>query len=152
MPDVFISYSAEDEKLARWLYQSCQNLKISAFLASISIKPGSPWKQEILDNLREAKWFFFLATPNSVRSDSVKHEIGGALVLNQNIIPILYDIDFDDLPDWIKEYQGVKITNTDVSELIKTLKAVSKRIKVNEFWTGILIGVFVGVLYFASRE
>jgi hypothetical protein len=101
MPDVFICYSAKDEKLARWLYKSCENLDISTFLAPISIRPGTKWKQTILDNLREVSWFFFLATPNSIRSDSVKHEIGGALALNHDIIPILYNLEFKDLPESI---------------------------------------------------
>ncbi len=152
MPDVFISYSVEDEQLARWLYQLCENLNISAFLASISIKRGSPWKEEILNNLSDAKWFFFLATANSINSDSVKHEIGAALVLNQKIIPILYGIDFPDLPDWIKEYQGVKITNTDASELTRTLEAVARRIRVDQLLTGLIIGAFVGLLIMASKE
>jgi hypothetical protein len=152
MPDVFISYSAQDEKLARWLYKSCENLNISAFLASISLEPGSRWKKEIQNNLLAAKWFFFLATQNSIKSDPVKHEIGGALTLNKKIIPILYGIDFEDLPEWIKEYQGVKIANTDTSELIRTLKAVSKKIKVDDLMTGLLIGAFIGLLVLAAKE
>lgn len=152
MFDVFISYSKNDEQLAEWLHRSCQNFNINSFLAPISLKAGAKWKQEILNNLKNSKWFFFLATPNSINSDPVKHEIGGALVLNKNIIPILYNLEFHQLPDWIKEYQGIKVTNNDVSHIKETLEDISKKIKVDKVVTGIIIGVFIGVLLFLSSK
>ncbi len=152
MPDVFISYSSQDEKLARWLYKSCENLNISAFLASISISPGTKWKKAILDNLRAAKWFFFLATPNSIRSENVRDEVRGALALKKEIIPILYKIDFKDLPEWIREYQGVKITDTDASQLNNELKRIARRITLDSVMTGIIITGFIMAAAYASRE
>ena len=151
MPDVFISYSEKDVQLAKWLYKSCQNLDINVFLASISLQPGNKWKREILSNLRESKWFFFLATNNSINSDAVMHEIGGALSLNKNIVPILYGIDFPDLPDWIKEYQGIKVTNDNVSHVKKTLESISEKIKADKVTAALLIGAFIGVLLLANK-
>ena len=151
MPAIFISYSSEDEKLAQWLYKGCQNFKISTFLASISIEPGKKWKKQILDNLKISKWFFFLATPNSIKSDAVKHEIGGALTTNKNIVPILYNLEFDQLPEWIKEYQGIKITNNDVSHLQKTLEKISKKIKSDKIFAGILAGVLITAVLFGKE-
>jgi hypothetical protein len=152
MPDVFISYSAKDEKLANWLYRSCNNLSISSFMAPISIDPGVKWKQVILNNLRGASWFFFLATPNSIQSDAVKHEIGGALLMNKNIVPILYDIEFSELPDWIKEYQGVKITNTDATELLRALNAISGRIKADNLRTILIVAALLGVAWYFGKD
>ncbi len=151
MPDVFISCSEKDVQLAEWLYKSCRNLDINAFLAPISLQPGNKWKQEILSNLRESKWFFFLATNNSINSAAVMHEIGGALVLNKNIVPILYGIDFPDLPDWIKEYQGIKVTNDNVSHIKKTLESISEKIKADKVTAALLIGAFIGVLLLANK-
>ena len=151
MSDVFISYSEKDVELAKWLYKSCQNFNISAFLASISLQPGIKWKQEILHNLKESKWFFFLATSNSIHSDAVKHEIGGALTLNKNIVPILYGIDFNELPEWIKEYQGIQVTNDNVSHISETLGTIAEKIKEDKLKAGLLIGAFIGVLLLASK-
>lgn len=151
MPDVFISYSEKDVQLAKWLYKLCQNFGINAFLAPISLQPGNKWKQEILSNLRESKWFFFLATNNSINSAAVMHEIGGALILNKNIIPILYEIDFPDLPDWIKEYQGIKVTNNNVAHVKKTLESISEKIKADKVTAALLIGAFIGVLLLTNK-
>lgn len=138
MPDVFISYSSEDEQLARWLYQSCKNLKIDTFLASISLKPGVRWKQKILDNLEDSEWFFFLATKNSIKSDAVMHEIGAALSHKKEIISILNEINYKDLPEWIKEYQAIDIKN-DYPKFEKTIKSIAKQKKVDRFFTRALI-------------
>ena len=152
MAYVFISYSIQDEDLANWLYHSCNNFKIETFLASISLNPGNTWKEEILQNLKESKWFFFLATPNSIRSDAVKHEIGAALALNKNIIPILHNLDFPDLPTWISEFQGIQIINDDVEHLKILLANISDKINADKIVTGLLVGVLIGAgMYFLSK-
>lgn len=152
MQEVFISYSIKDEALANWLYRSCVNFSIDTFLASISLKTGEKWKEEILNKLRESKWFFFLATPNSIESDAVKHEIGAALVLNKNIIPILYNLDFEDLPKWISDYQGIKIFNNNVSNLNNLLIEISKRIRADNTKTALIIGALIGAgIYFYNK-
>ena len=152
MAYVFISYSIQDEDLANLLYRSCNNFNIETFLASISLNPGNKWKEEILQNLKESKWFFFLATPNSIRSDAVKHEIGAALALNKNIIPILHNLDFPDLPTWISEFQGIKIINDDVEHLKILLANISDKINADKIVTGLLVGVLIGAgMYFLSK-
>lgn len=40
MPDVFISYSVEDEKFARYVKDHLLNKNIEVFLASISLDKG----------------------------------------------------------------------------------------------------------------
>ena len=150
MADVFISHSEIDSQLAAWLYQSCENFNISAFLAPISLRAGSEWKQEILNKLRQAKWFFFLATANSIKSDAVKHEIGGALILNKNIVPILYGIDFKDLPEWIKNYQGIRVSHNSAAELKSVLERISKKIKTDKVMTAAIICTFIGMLLSAD--
>lgn len=151
MADVFISHSESDSQLAAWLYQSCENFNISAFLAPISLRAGSEWKQEILNKLRQAKWFFFLATANSIKSDAVKHEIGGALILNKNIIPILYGIDYKDLPEWINNYQGIRVSHNSAAELKSVLEKVSERIKTDKVITSVIVGILIGALFWADK-
>jgi len=146
MAEAFISYSVADENLAQWLHRSCENFGIKAFLASISLTKGQKWKDEILSELKNAEWFFFLATPNSINSDAVKHEIGGALILNKKIVPILYNIDFPDLPDWIKDYQGIKVYNDNVEDLKVALEVIAKKNKTNKVITGLIIGAIIGAL------
>lgn len=152
MPKVFISYSAKDEELAQWLYRSCKNFEIDTFLASISLTPGETWKEEILQNLRDAKWFFFLATPNSISSQAVLHEIGGALTMNKCIVPILYDVDFSELPNWIADKQGVSISkDSDKSQIRDLLTSVSGRIKADNVNGWLLLGGIITTLALFSK-
>ena len=90
MPDVFISYSIKDEALARKLKFTLDGLGVKTFLASMSLSPGAKWKGDILKNLKESKWVFFLATKNSCESKAVMHEIGGSLILEKELIPLMW--------------------------------------------------------------
>ena len=144
MAQAFISYSAKDEDLAQQIHQYCENLGLNAFLASISLSEGKKWKDEIFQELKYAEWFFFLATPNSIKSDAVKHEIGGALALNKKIVPILYDIDYPDLPDWISDYQGIKIRDNNLDEIKVTLEKIAKKNKTDSI---IAVAIICGLIY-----
>jgi hypothetical protein len=99
MPDVFISYSTKDETLARKLKFALDSLGVKTFLASMSLPAGGKWKEDILKNLRETKWVFFLATKHSCESKAVMHEIGGSLVLEKELIPLMWGISPEELPD-----------------------------------------------------
>ena len=146
MAQAFISYSVADENIAQWLYRSCENFGIKTFLASISLKKGEKWKGKILQELKFSEWFFFLATPNSIQSDAVKHEIGGALVLNKKIVPILYGIDFSDVPEWISDYQGIRVFNDNIDELKNTLEKIAEENKANKIIAALIIGAIIGAL------
>jgi len=153
MPDVFISYSTEDSDLAQNLYSSCQRFQINTFLAEISLSPGNQWKDSILENLKQSTWFLFLATPNSLKSDAVKHEIGAALALNKTIIPILHDVDYDDIPSWISDCQGIKIVGDNVNHVKNLLTKISDKVKGDKIVTGLLIGILIGAgIYILTKD
>lgn len=59
MPDVFISYSVQDEKLARFVKDHLIQQKLEVFLASISIEPGHKWTPQIFQALKDSEWVFF---------------------------------------------------------------------------------------------
>ncbi len=150
MSDVFISYAEQDYKMAEDIYNSCQNLQINTFLAPISLDKGFRWKDEILKRLRNSEWFLFLATENSIKSDAVKHEIGGALTTNKKIIPILYKINFEDLPPWVSDYQGVDI-HGNAEELSKVLNQISEKNKSDKVMAGLLIGALAIFLLLGEK-
>jgi hypothetical protein len=76
VPEIFISYSAKDAAKARKLHSVLCIAGINTFLAEISLKPGAKWKNAILLNLRQSKWFLFLATRDSCQSDAVNTKLG----------------------------------------------------------------------------
>ena len=147
MSEVFISYSELDAKVGEYLHKSCNNFGIDAFLARISLLPGQRWKGEILYQLERCNWFFFLATENSIKSDACKHEIGAALALKKQIIPILFGIDYEQLPAWIKEYHGIQISNNNTKALSEILLRISEKRSSSE---NMILGVLAGALIMAG--
>lgn len=121
MADVFISFSAKDIKFGEYMGQGCKNYGLSYFLSSQSLNHGEDWKKRIIKEIKAASTFIFLATPNSIDSDACKHEIGIALGNDVPIIPILYGIEFADLPDWISDFHGVKVEKDNIQELQRCL-------------------------------
>lgn len=131
MPDVFISYSSQDSELARWIFDQLRARDISTFLAELSLDGGANWKSEIMKNLSESDFVLFLATPHSCRSDAVKHEIGGALVLNKAFVPIMANVQVQDLPAWIQDKQAIDIA--DGAQTRQVFDAISSAVSSKRF-------------------
>ena len=150
MANVFISYSAKDSVLARNIYNNCIQLGLTAFLAEVSLQPGDEWKTKILAELKEADWVIFLATPNSCASDAVKHEIGGALVLQKAFVAVRVGVAVEQLPDWIKDKHAVDGTNNEAIQEIIT--GVAKKVRKETIITGLVIAAIVlGIAWIVNR-
>ena len=151
MTSAFISYSVRDEEIARKLYNAMTRMGIKAFMAGISISPGEKWTKSIFDNLCASEWVFFLASKSSCESKFVQQELGGALIQKKTIIPILFDITPEDLPGWLSRYQAIDLKQ-DPEVLHNTIEKISEKIKVDKFWTGIIIGALViGLIVFLKE-
>lgn len=124
MPDIFISYSTNDNKIATALKQSCSRYGLDAFLAEVSILPGRQWQTNIITNLKASKYFFFLATRDSIKSNNCQIEIGAALASNRNFIPILYNLEVYELPQWISSYQVLKLGRDNNQQLVSLLSNI----------------------------
>ena len=151
MPDVFISYSVADRVLAKQLQNGCKRFALDAFLAETSLIPGQIWKSTILANLQSSEYFFFLATPNSIRSDACKHEIGAALAHKRIIVPILVGIDYRNLPSWISDSHGIKIDSRGNIQLSNLLTEIKRR--KNNRSVATIAGAFaLGVILFYNKD
>ncbi|MFP3257483.1 MAG: toll/interleukin-1 receptor domain-containing protein [Candidatus Nanopusillus acidilobi] len=85
---VFISYSNEDKEIAGKVKKSLESLGLNSFLAHEDIVPSQEWQKEILNNLKEAKIFIPILTPNFKESDWTDQETGMAIAYDLEIIPI----------------------------------------------------------------
>ncbi len=149
MPDVFISYSTKDEILARKLKVALDSLGVKTFLASISLKAGMNWKEEILQNLRDSKWVFFLATKYSCESKAVMHEIGGSLVLEKELIPLMWGISHEELPDWAKDRQAIDLQDLNNPEVKQLIEHVAEKVKADRFIGTLILGALGVLLLYA---
>ena len=151
MPNAFISYSSQDEELAMQLHGVLKIAGIDTFIAAISIAPGSNWTEAIFENLTKASWVFFLATENSCKSQAVQQELGASLVSKKTIIPILVDVEPEELPGWVDRYQAIDIRKTP-EVLHSTIEKISEKIKVDKFWAGIIVGALLVFFVMAIKK
>lgn len=148
MPTVFISYSSNDGETARQLHTALTLAGATPFLAELNQAPGVTWKEEILENLRQSQWVFFLATPNSCRSQAVAHEIGASLALKKKFIPILCGVNSSELPDWVDDIQAIDLR--DAGRITQLVQQIGETVKSEKFWTGVVVAVLVGLAIWAS--
>ena|ERR1035437_3413500 len=145
-PDVFISYSTEDSKFARWVYDRLVQDDVSVFLAEISLKEGQTWDETILANLRAADYFLFLASRRACASEFVNQEVGAALSHNKFIIPVVWDMPPSALPGFLKRTQACDMRSKDPMRLMRVLGRVTITVKRNRMISFAIVALLVAAL------
>ena len=144
---VFISYSSVDEEIAKKLYNSLNKLNIKKFMAKESLEPGDKWNQKILKKLEASDWIFYLASENSIKSPTVQQELGVALIQDKIIIPLLINLNPEQLPIWISQFQAISYED-EPDKLEQAIEKISKKISRDKLITG---GLILGALYLLSK-
>jgi hypothetical protein len=103
--DVFVSYSAKDERTAKELTTLLAKQDLRCFLAEKSIRAGAQWKDEVRKALTKSRIAVIVVTPNSITSKWVISEAGAFWALGKPVAPALFFAGIEDLPDILKEYQ-----------------------------------------------
>lgn len=79
---------------------------------------GTSPKDKIPEEIKES-YFICLLTPRSLQSTWVMFELGAAWGLDRTVVPLLFDLDFDNLPAALKNILAVKINmKNDIYGLI----------------------------------
>lgn len=152
MPDCFISYSTTDEHLAYFVQSELHSHDVTVFMASASLQPGQHWSAEILNNLRNSNWVIVLASRAACKSAFVNQEIGGALLNNKCVIPIVWDMPPTDLPGWARGLQAIDLQNP-INDLQMRIAEVATRIKQEKAKGLLIVGSLVlGLLFFGSSD
>lgn len=152
MSTAFISYSTKDSRLALGLHSAMTMAGISTFLAEISIEAGKKWSEVIFESLAKSDWVFFLASKNSISSPAVQQELGASLSHNKQIIPLLIDITPEELPQGVDKHQAIDIRSSP-EKLHAVISEIAKKIKVDEFWAGVIVGaILVGLMVLVAKS
>ena len=106
MADCFISYSSQDEQLARYLHSELMTTGVSVFMAGASLRPGDEWTDRIWQELRASDWVLFLASRAACGSAYVQQELGHALDSSKKLVPIVWDMAPEELPGWVNKKQA----------------------------------------------
>ena len=109
-PYIFVSYSHEDSELVfpelKWLKDQGFNIWYDE-----GISPGSTWRQELAESLKNSDLFLLFVTPASATSDNCLKEVNYALDEGRGILPI--HLTSTKLPE------GLKLSLSDRQAILK---------------------------------
>ncbi|MET7749229.1 toll/interleukin-1 receptor domain-containing protein [Micromonospora sp. NPDC005367] len=88
---VFVSYSRDDEDLARALRDRLHDASIDCFIDSSRIRAGDHWRSAIVSALHESAAVVVVCTNRSVQSHEVTFEWSYASGLRLPVIPVIYE-------------------------------------------------------------
>ena len=105
-PEVFISYSSQNQDVADMLVNIARNNGINCWIASSSIEAGSYAKQ-IVQGIREARVFVVIVSESAILSPHVKNELDIATSrIKDGLIIMPFKIDSAELDDECRYYLG----------------------------------------------
>ena len=139
MPDCFISYSSNDERFARAVHRDLTAHDLSVFMAKISLRPGDRWAAKVLQALKQSTWVIFLASKSACASPYVQQEIGGALIAQKRLIPVVWQMAPSDLPGWLNQIQALDIRNQTPAQIRARIIDLAQRMRATKK-KGVLIG------------
>jgi len=152
MPDVFISYSVKDEKLARFVQSHLQQENLNVFLASISLELGERWTPQIFKALKNSEWVFFLASKDALNSQNVQQELGAALITEKKLVPIMWDVEPHELPVWISQFQGLNFKGATKEVIQAQTAQLAAKVKADKVKGLLVTGfIFAGLIFALSR-
>ncbi len=122
---VFISHSSQDKWAARRISEDLILLGSETFLDEKDIFTGESIDNKIQEHLLESDDFLILISPASIKSQWVLIELGGALALKKNIIPIFLYVGINEIPKPIS-----KLLGRDINEIQKYYDEI-KRVSSN---------------------
>ena len=125
MPDVFLSYAADDAHVAEKLAKLLEEDGINVWLDKAAIKPGDNWVAAITNAIQNTTTFIPIISSASSRSHYISSEIATAIAAKsqdprRKIIPVLIDRD-STIPSFIDQYQYL-----DLSKGINFTEGASK--------------------------
>ena len=155
MPDIFISYSQQDASFAEFLHRHLANEDVNVFMASVSLKPGQKWSEEIIEQVKQSSLVLFLASKAACASAYVQQELGIALATNKEIVPVVWDIDPSKLPGWMSRLQALDIQGASPDQIREQMSAIANKIKSKKTSEWLLVAGLLAaglVIYTATRN
>jgi hypothetical protein len=95
---VFISHSSRDKWAARRISEDICKLGHNTFLDEKDIRTGESIDGTIKTHLKDSDHLLILLSPESIKSEWVLIELGGAFALEKKVIPIMLYVSANDIP------------------------------------------------------
>jgi hypothetical protein len=84
--DVFISYRHEDKEWAGRVCQALESRDISCWVSFRDIPPGADWPSEIMDGLKNSRFFVLVLSSHSANEEQISREV--RIAADQLKIPV----------------------------------------------------------------
>ncbi|HEX8293150.1 MAG TPA: toll/interleukin-1 receptor domain-containing protein [Pyrinomonadaceae bacterium] len=123
---VFLSHSAKDKQFVSSLAAVLRRHKVPYWYSTSSLEGAQQWHDEIGKALKNCNWFVLILTPNSVKSEWVKHELMYALSNKRykgRIVPLLLKpCNFAKLSWTLSDFQRIDFTKKKAEGYTELLK------------------------------
>jgi hypothetical protein len=160
---IFISHSSKDKWAARRISEDLIKKGLSTFLDEKDIKTGQTISLSINEHLKDCDDFLIIISPASIKSEWVLIELGGAIALNKNIIPILLYVGANEIPQIInlklaRDINDIEIYYEEAAKKIKhgkevTVKKAATKKRIERVYSGKLkIGQKVKVISYKGEN
>ena len=116
--DVFLSHDSGDIADAIRIRDALHARTLTCFLASESLPIGSPWKEELLDAIRNARVGVVLLTKQAIASQWVMCEVGALWGAGMPLIPVLKDVELAHVPEIVSSFQWYSTSHWDELEAL----------------------------------
>ena len=118
---VFISWSGDTGNqiavaLAKWLNKIMPEFN---FFTSQTIKVGAKWRDEIINNLKEADALLLCITAESLSSQWCLFEAG--FMAEKKIFPLLFQVNNSNIPEPLKDLQAKAFNQSEIENIIEIL-------------------------------
>jgi TIR domain len=117
---IFISHSSHDKWVARQISKLLEKENHTTFLDEKDIKTGDSIDSSIQEHLKESDDILLLLSPASIKSHWVFIELGGAKALGKRVIPILFHVLANEIPNAISQ-----LLARDINELDKYIQELA---------------------------
>jgi TIR domain len=87
-PQIFITYSSKDQKVARTICTALENRGLACWISFRNVKPGENYQEQIVKAIRTAKIMVLVFTANANNSNEIKKELALASQHNLIVIPV----------------------------------------------------------------
>src|ERR1700682_4066049 len=85
---VFISYSSQDQKVARTICSALEKRGLACWIASRDVRPGENFMEAIVKEIRAAKVMVLVFSSNANNSDEIKREVVLAGQYKLTVMPV----------------------------------------------------------------
>ena len=127
---LFVSWSGKPSRsigkaLKRWLCESVfPGEELDVFISDEDIDAGSDWLSVIKGELQCSDCAIIVLTKDNIRAPWLNFEAGSVAMSNEEkrAIPLLIDVNSDEIHTPLKHYQGVTLSESGIKKLIHDLK------------------------------